>query len=210
MPTNSKDKEYKYFMLVCLLIKGTIVSLEITSTQQRRVKYSIYMVLIKPFSLTRNLHSLSTYTKKKNVSLAHVPTRYSSCIRRPLKKKKSTRSYKNSSVHYKRFLPAPLPKMSLFVGGSLQAGSACHEMFWYSVQGQKHDHSSRVWQEVIDPKAIFFPASVENERPPSDSDSVGSNPIKARTSFGWRPERSGSVMVRRLSADALRCILIHS
>lgn len=89
MPTNSKDKEYKYFMLVCLLIKGTIVSLEITSTQQRRVKYSIYMVLIKPFSLTRNLHSLSTYTKKKNVSLAHVPTRYSSCIRRPLKKKKA-------------------------------------------------------------------------------------------------------------------------
>lgn len=127
----------------------------LNTTKER--KYSIYMDLIKPFSLIRNLHLLSTDTKRKTVSLAHVPKHYFSCIRQPLKKKKAQGHTRIAqSTKTKGFYQPPLPKMSLLVGGSLQADSACREMFWCSTQGQKHDHSSHVWQEVIDPKAVLF------------------------------------------------------
>lgn len=66
MPTNSKDKEYKYFMLVCLLIKGTIVSLEITSTQEKESKiFHLYGLDKTFFSYQKLALTQHVYQKEK-------------------------------------------------------------------------------------------------------------------------------------------------
>lgn len=69
-------------MLLCPLIKGTIVSLEKPQHNKGEEISHLYGLDKTFFSYQK----LALTQHKKNVSLAHVPTHYSSCIRRPLKK----------------------------------------------------------------------------------------------------------------------------
>lgn len=69
---------------------------------------------------------------------------------------RSTRSHKDNTVHQDmRFITSSL-NLPPFVEGGERRPAQRTVRCWYSIQGQEHDRSSHVWQQVIDPEAILF------------------------------------------------------